>query len=1286
MRWFRPTRLPILIAWLVIIGVVSWLATHPRLVAPYASRLVSRHLLRLDGPGLRVRDFHVRTFEGLDLYGVSLNLAGAAGGVTLVSADTVVVDFKIGEILGVVPHVRRVLVSRPEVYSRAGHDTTVTAAKRDAGTLFPNLEIDQLVVNDAYLEFSGSDGRLTERISKLDWRGGIKSGDQLALHLRGCDVLWDTHDSQLEQLRGDIVIDEREVAVPELFGTFNGSPVAVAGTRTWAGDLDLSVEAVGVAVAEVENLIDMTIGFTAEGDLVGTFVTDADALLYEGVFSGELEGYRMRDLRGQAAIGDDKVVLSGLSGEVNGATFTGFGVFDVASSDSIAFFLEGDATQLNLQNGLIPGEDEMPATDGSGRLRIEHTDNPLWTRVTGVLERGFIETIPFDTCYVDVEVVGDSVIFNRVELMYRDLLGVVEGSADTNQVFRGAVSLASENLHSLPPGWGWPDVGGRMYAEGTVEGPLDDLNFTGWTSLYDFTLSALGARYSEVALVVDDVLGDPVITAGIDGDGFQLGDVPLGDYLLWGSVSSEAAHVDSFRSVLGDTTVTLRFQAGFADSISQFLVEEFRVEFEGYPWTIDEPVRFSIGDGHFLLPGARLESAQGTLEVNGLYERGQVVGGNLELRNFALGMLDPFVDSSEPLAGQVTADVIVGGEPDTPEVNLTAELRNAPFALATIDTLQIAAGFSQGVFDFQELDLRTNYGRIRGAGSIANPDAGPSEFWDGAELDMELEIREGDWAFLDQFAIPALDRLAGRFDGTLQVGGSSREPLIRGDVRSAPFHVHWLHLDELTGEIWADSEELILGDLRGRKRDLNLEGRIELPMELDLLSEPTTPLDGPFYMQLEIPENSNLAPLNFATNAFVQVEGRGEAQVIVSGPLEHPFYQGSVAIRDAGFVLRDLAEVYYDASCTGVFRGDELLVSNIQGKEGARGTFAGEGSVLFNGLELETFDIRLNLERFLVASVPDLRLVVSSENGRMTGAQVGPDSMLVPRFSGNMEVLKGRYEGDFSEKGGGNDPLQGTVAPDWLADLRIHAAPRTMRIVNRDMELYLGGDVNLVRAEDGLYLRGSMDVNTGRLIVFNNTFNVERGRLDFSQEVGFDPRMDVDAVTRYRLRSQFSSNSIIETIGVHVGGTLSQPEISFSSDRGYSREAIQRMLLGLEPYATPEGDADNLRATSISAGFNLVEREIARELDIIDTIEIDVNQRRRETGETGLDPLLGVGKYIGSDLYLKYAQGVRQDDRDFLVEYQINAHLLLQSEIRRRIDENQGQPTYNLDLKYRFEY
>ena len=57
---------------------------------------------------------------------------------------------------------------------------------------------------------------------------------------------------------------------------------------------------------------------------------------------------------------------------------------------------------------------------------------------------------------------------------------------------------------------------------------------------------------------------------------------------------------------------------------------------------------------------------------------------------------------------------------------------------------------------------------------MSHPGAGSEDFWPGAELDLDLEINNGDWAFLDQFALPALDRLAGHFNGSLQCGRHHR--------------------------------------------------------------------------------------------------------------------------------------------------------------------------------------------------------------------------------------------------------------------------------------------------------------------------------------------------------------------------------------------------------------------------------------------------------------------------------------------------------------------------------
>ncbi len=1290
MEWkglkIRPSRLPVLVAWLAIVVVVGAILSNSRLMAPQVSRLVGRHLLGIEAGGLLVRDWDIHIFEGVELYGVSLTLPDRSGGMALASADTVSVDFRLNELWEPAPHLRRVIIRRPEVFVRSGAaDTSSAATPEDEPLPLPRLVVDMLEIHEAYLEFSAPDGRLTEKISRLDWRGGVRSGDQLGLVLNSCSVYWDSHNSVLEHLRGQVTVDRELLRATPVYGLVNGKPVHVSGFRRWDGGLDISVEGEGVSVAEVEDLIDMNIGFAAQGDMTGRFHSAGDTIFYQGRFSGVLEGYDVQDLTAGAVIAPREVLLQDMSGVLNGATFTGSGVFDISNPDSVSFVLEGQARDVDLAKGLIPDEEDLPATDGAGRLRIEHTDKPLWTRVQGQLTQGFIDIIPFDTCVVDVQAYADRVVFDRVDLNYRDLSAHLKGEADTLKVFRGKVRARSTDLSTLPAGWGWPPLQGALRGQGDLAGPLDALDFTGAAVFDSLALGPLDAAAGVARLDIAGVLGEPVISGRIEGHGLEVGKVPFGDFQLEGGASSRAARVDWFYAGHGDTGVSFTLKADFQDSVSHFNLGSYALDLEGTSWSIDEPTDFTVGPGYFHLPGMRLESEQGAMAMDLLFHRQQAVDGHLELVNFDLGLLEPFVNNTQPLQGELTAEVVVGGMPEDPVVDLEGLLTGSDFTLARVDTLAVEASFNQGVLSFRDLDLVSEFGRVKGRGMVAHPGAGPRDFWPGAELDMDLEVKQGDWEFLEQFQLPALDRLAGLFDGRMQVAGTTDSPQVVGELTSAPFHVHWLHLDKLTGTVWADRDALVLADLEGHKEDLRMTGRIEVPLVMDFLSEPVTPLQAPFYMQLEIPEGSNLEPLTRATNAFVQSSGRGSAYVLVSGPLDHPFYQGRLKIRDAGFVLRDLEEIYHDVSCEGSFQGDTLWVRNIVGREGLRGTLRGEGEVVFRGLELSSFDIRLQTERFLLASIPDLRAVVNSNNARISSAFVGPDSLLVPKFTGNFEVVKGRYTGDFKEKKGAVDPMAATVAPDWLAEMSLHGAPRTARILNREMDLYLGGDLDLVRDEAGMFMRGQMDVNSGRLIVFNNSFKVERGRLDLSRELGFDPQIDLDATTSYRMQSQVSSNSIIENIGVHVGGTVLSPQITFSSDRGYSREAIQRMLLGLDPFQSATGDRERLANTSISAGFNVLEREIAREIEIFDTFEIDQIQRQRETGAE-LDPLIGVGKYIGNDVYLKFAQGVRQDDRDILVEYQINDHLLLQSEIRRRIDENQGNETYNLDLKYRFEY
>ena len=1274
----RRIRWPGLVAALVLMTGVVLLLLNPEVLAPSLTRLLNRQLLADVNGTLRVGAYNFRPFAGVDVTDIYLTLYSEDGGQTQVAVDTLELDFRLREVIGRNVHLQRVALQGVRIFH-----ILEPASDEPRGFTLPRLTIDLADLRDVYLEVSGSDGRPQEQIDDLAWLGEIRSdGETLHLSTHRGRLDWVTRNAQFSRLYGEASIDDNGVRVDELGVLWNDGKASVRGTIGADGSLALDAAGQGISVAELTDLTGLVLDFPARGDIDCRVVSRNDTVFFNADFTGRFADWDLDAVHAEAVIVGDVADFKVLRGGVGGAQFDGTLQVDARNKSDVVISVIGEGRDLDLTTGLIPGDPaDLPPTSGHGHVEVVHRTADLSTVVRGDLFAGSVAIMPFDSCHVEVWASEDSLHFRTVDLHHGTLHAELTGSSDSEEIFRGDLQLAVADLRDLPQDWQWPEIRGGLDGVVSLTGPLNDLGAYGQVAFRDLELSAVLVGVGTADFVAERALGeDWQLEAEILGDGFELSGIHLGEFLAWTRVDPTSVALDSFRTALDDTVISLRGRADLGTESTRHVMDSLQLDVAGTRWQTDATVTAVVGAGLFELPRLRLESEQGDLTVTVTYdETDSLLAGNLSLDNFDLDLLNLRA------GGVATAEVTLGGRPGDAELTVRGELTAAHFPLARVDSLAVKAHYRAGVVHIDTLAMVTDYGRVAVRGSLAHPGVEPSAFWPDAALDLDIFVTDGDWSFLDQLELEALATIAGRVNGRLRVTGTTRVPLITGNLDSAPFHYQWLHLDRLTSSIRAENSQLALGDLRGHKDSLELEGRLEIPMVFDLLSEPVTPEDGPFYGRLTIPEGSDLSPLKTATNAFTQVSGRGQVEVIVSGPLSHPRYQGEISVQDFGFVLRGNEEVFHDCSAHGIFRDDLFILQNIQGQEGLKGTIDGAGTVTFAGLLLDTWDISFKADRFLLASIPDMRAIVRTQNGRFTGVKVGPDSTLVPRFAGDFEVIKGRYTGTFSDQGAGADPTLGNIFPDWLADVRITSSPRSVRINNRTMELELSGDVNLVRTADGMTLNGGMTIDKGRLPVFNNSFNVVRGNLDFSREVGVEPNVDIDAETRVRLRSRSDNSGIVERITVHATGPVNAMEVSFSSESGYPREAIERMLLGLSPYPDDLSDQNALANASIGAGFNLIEREIAREFDLVDTIEIDQIQRQ-ESGAPGFDPIIGVGKYLGSDLYVKYARGLNQNDSDFVVEYQINDFLLLQSERRSRIDEYQGDPTYNLDLKYRFEY
>lgn len=1277
MERVRRIRWPLLIATLVFAGLVTLVLSRPQILTPAVTHLINRQLEASLGGRLRVGEYVLRPFSGLDAHDLTFTMPGERGGLTLVAVDTLELDFQLDEVMGLEVRVRRISAVGVEIYHN--QDAPTDEPGRAGG--LPRLLCDVVSIRGGRAELSNHQGQLEERIAHFDWLGRVQAdGEVLTVDTRLGTVDWPTRNSVLSQIRGVVTYDGDRVATDGLAAVWNGEPVQASG---YLADESLQIKASsdGADAATVNDLTGLELEFAARGAVDITVAADGDTTWIDALFTGRFEDWDLDEVRGRAVIVDERAHFHHLRGGVGESYFDG----ELTVTGDGVITVIGEATDLDLRGGLIPEAEDLPQTAGRGRLEIVHTTDDEVTHVRGVLADGQIEIMPFDSCWVDVWARDDSLSFRAVDLRRGSLRARLTGSSDRQEIFRGDLALTIDDLRDLPAEWEWPPLTGAAAGHVEVSGPLAALGVSGQLRYRDLTLGPMSAGAGEAGLTGHRVLSEDweldVATAGPD---FSLGGVPLGDYLLWLRGDPASVAVDSFRAIRGDTVVTLHGRADFRPGLASVAVDRGAITLAGNHWRLDGLVAAGIGPGVLHVPGLRLQSDKGELVGRVRYSTADsVLAGRLDVRNFDLNLIDPFLDDRFRPGGEATAEIVVQGSPSRPYVLLQGDVTGAVFDLADLDTVSVQARYHDEVVHVDSLRVVSNHGEVGLSGTMAAP---WDDFWAQAVLDLDLQVRQGDLAFLAPFEIEALERMTGRLDGRFGVEGTTADPLIRGRFTTAPFTFQWLNLDELAGNLRVDRNQLALGDLVGRQDQLVLGGRVEVPLVFDLLSEPVSPLDGPFYAQLVVEPGSDLASLLHATSAFTRVSGRGGGELIVSGPLSHPRYQGRMQLHDVGFVLRGNEEIYHECEATGVFSDDRLVFEEIRGRSGLRGTFNGRGHVLFDGLELQTWDIAFEADRFLVASIPDLRAVVRTRNGRLSGVPVGPDSTLVPRFTGDFEVQKGRYTGNFSDPGGGPDPTLGNIAPDWLADVRVVGPPRSARIINDTMELDLSGDVDLVRDADGMVLNGGMTIDSGRLPVFHNTFRVVRGRLDFSRDVGVVPNVDIDAETRVRVRSQVSGQSRVERLTVTATGPANAMSISYASESGYPREAIERMLLGLSPYPEAGGDQAALTNASIGAGFNILEREIAREFDLFDTVEIDQIQREQATG-VGLDPLIGVGKYLGSDLYIKFAQGLSQtNDRDLMVEYQINNLLLLQFEQRRRIDEYQGDATYNLDLKYRYEY
>jgi len=220
----------------------------------------------------------------------------------------------------------------------------------------------------------------------------------------------------------------------------------------------------------------------------------------------------------------------------------------------------------------------------------------------------------------------------------------------------------------------------------------------------------------------------------------------------------------------------------------------------------------------------------------------------------------------------------------------------------------------------------------------------------------------------------------------------------------------------------------------------------------------------------------------------------------------------------------------------------------------------------------------------------------------------------------------------------------------------------------------------------------------GKYYIYSNEFRVTSGTISFTTLDRIDPDISIEAQTT--LPGQKDAYPIYQTLS----GRASQLKVHLHDDAGNNESYLWKVLtIG---QFTNAGSEVATSSTGPAAGdatlpvrnylFRNAERWLA-DVGFIDTIDLKSGTATSTGPSAGTIGLLGVGKYVTPELYVKYSRnfsGTAEQAQSVSAEYRVTRHLLLRGEQVRPGPGSQVttpstgslKPEYNLDLKVRLEY
>lgn len=515
-------------------------------------------------------------------------------------------------------------------------------------------------------------------------------------------------------------------------------------------------------------------------------------------------------------------------------------------------------------------------------------------------------------------------------------------------------------------------------------------------------------------------------------------------------------------------------------------------------------------------------------------------------------------------------------------------------------------------------------------------------------IDVDLEIWSG-------FLRMAGD-LSGMLTGTIALSGTLENPHVKTEFTFRDGAVGGVRLKEASGTAGYRNNraavDLRLVQSHGREAVANGQ------FPLDLSSSGPGDLFPPGPVDLSL--KSAGVDLNFLPHVFPAVQdaqGTLAVDLKVKGTPKRLLKSGWLTLRHGKARIVPLNTDFDQAEADLKFDGNRIVLDRFEtGGKKTRVTLTAE--VALDGFDVERYDLTLNANEFEAVDLASLKATLNAHLQLKGDLEAG---QLDGRVALSRAVLR---LSDFIEYPTDVGWMSSPLFENLVSDVRVSAS-RNVWIRDRELNVEISGDVDLVKDKEGIRLYGSLDSRQGRYEFQNTSFAIDRGEINFRGSADINPDLYIIATRRIRLVS--NENAVISVV---VGGTLLEPSISLESDTTPAMDEsdiLSYLLIG-----RPADDVSGLMSGEGGSGSRLegqaavlvlgvaanqLKRSIGRRLNL-DVVEIDLGLGTSATR-------VRAGKYFGSRFFVSYAQEVSEArGREVVVEYELLPNVTLEAQQR----------------------